>query len=131
MTTADPTAFEDLSNQEAVARLDCLLEKLEAERNRPRSPVKHRRTGRPHTAGTKRKLAKQMFERRRAQTLLASPSAVAKLRLAADLSQRQASEKALIDERTWTRAEANFSAVSALTQRRVARALGVNPANLR
>lgn len=126
----DPVALEDLSDREALARFDSVLAKVDAELARPREPVKHRPAGRPHSERTKRRLSASMFERRRAETLLAGPTKVARLRLAADLSQRAAAAKALVDERTWTRAEAGFDSVSAPTQRRVARALGVNPADL-
>lgn len=126
---ADAVAFEDLGDEEALARLDTLLAKLDAELARPREQIKP--AGRPHSDRTKRKLAETMFERRRAETLLAGPSKVASQRLAADLSQRQAAEKALIDQRSWQRAEQNYDSVSPATQRRIARALGVSPDDLR
>jgi hypothetical protein len=44
---------------------------------------------------------------------------------------RRAADKALVNERTWFRAERNFSTVSAMTQRRIANALGVAPDALR
>lgn len=130
MTEPAGVGLEDLSAEAAMARFDRVLEAAEAELARPRAHPAAKRAGRPHSDRTKKKLSARTFERRRVQTMLDSPTAVACARLAAGLTQGAAAEKALINSRTWCRAEANFSAVSLLTQRRVARALGVKPADL-
>ncbi len=130
MTPPDPAVdFESLSVDEANQRLAAALSKLTAEVTRP--SVKPTRHGHARTARTKKRLSDAMFHRRRAQALLAEPSTVARLRLAANLTMRRAADKALVNERTWFRAERDVSTVSAMTQRRIAHALGVDAADLR
>jgi len=129
MLTEAETPFEEVSVEESNARLRGALAKLKAEHARP--SVRPTRTGHAHTEKTRRSLSNSMFHRRRAEALLSAPSAVARLRLAANLTQRSAADRALIDERSWHRAEANLDSVSAMTQRRIANALGVTPDDLR
>ena len=128
MTTAEAD-FESLSVDEANARLHRALAKLDAERFRPSVKPPAARHG--HTDRTKRRLAASMFQRRRAEALLADPSPTARIRLAAGLTQKRAADKAILAEKTWCRAEANIDAMSRSTQRRVARALNVEVADLR
>lgn len=106
MPTGGASAFENLSLGEAVERFDRVLAEAEADRNRPwKHPA---RRGHPHSERTKRKLSDATFQRRRAETLLNEPTAVARLRLSAGLTQQAASAKALVDSRTWARAEGDF-----------------------
>jgi anti-sigma factor RsiW len=121
--------FESLSVEESSARLAGALARLDEERFRP--SVKPTRTGQARTDRTKKRLSDALFQRRRAETLLAGPTKVARLRLAAGLTMRRAADKALVNERTWHRAESDFDGVSPITQRRIAHALGVAPDALR
>ena len=130
MTPTETAAIEDLCAAAAIERFDRVLAKAEAELAHPRAHRAPKRSGRPHSPRTKRKLSAATFERRRAQKLLNEPTAVARVRLAAGLTQLAASEKALIDSRTWCRAESDFASVSKLTRKRVARALAVRPSDL-
>lgn len=126
---ATDTAIEDLTVSAALERFDRVLEKAQAQLDRPRGPAP-KKSGRPHSPRTKKKLSDATFQRRRVETMLDSPTKVARLRLSAGWTQGQASERALIDSRTWNRAESDYASVSKLTQRRVARALAVRPSDL-
>lgn len=123
------TSFEELSDADAVARLDAAMARAQA--GHAKGPTKTRRDGRKLTPRTKRRLSDVMFARRKAEALLAGPTRVASLRLARELTQRDAAERATIATRTWCRAEADIAGVGPATQRRVARALGVDVSELR
>ena len=121
--------FDTLTTAEATERLACAVAKIKAEHARP--TIKQARQGHGHSQRTKRRLSASMFQRRRAEALLNGPSEVARLRLAANLTQRSAADRAFINERSWHRAENRLDSVSAMTQRRIAHALGVAPDALR
>jgi DNA-binding XRE family transcriptional regulator len=129
---ADSTAetpFEQLSIAASNDRLRRALASLDREHARP--SVRPTRTRHACTPRTRRKLSVSMAARRKAEALLANPTKVCALRLKANLTQRAAADRALINERTWHRAERDLDTVSASTLRRVAHALGVAPNNLR
>lgn len=133
MALADPTAeaaLDHLSDAEAVERLDRALAKLEADHARGPTKAKPRH-GREHTPRAKQRMSDAMFQRRRAEALLEGPTKVASLRLARELTQREAADRAVVNLRTWARAEADITAVSKITRQRVARALGVDVSELR
>jgi hypothetical protein len=113
-----------LSAEEIRANVARMLAARQAEASRVAPPKPKKR--RPHSRRTRERQSRAAFANAKARALADGElSPLRRLRLERDLTARQASRLALIDERSWRRAERQPATISAPTWARIAAALDV------